>query len=210
MLEWAPLWLIGHVVIVLGTVSVLLKYQRPPVSAVAWLMNIVFLPYVGAILFLFFGMNRVKRRQRTWWRHRRSRERRRRRADDAVQHAPALNRLQGRLTDLVKRATQFGATPGNRIRLLPEPEEAFAAIVKAIDEAQHSVHVQYYIYRPDRIGTRIRDALIRKARAGVKVRFMYDGVGSWGLSRRFLKPMRDKGITISPFLPGRSFRERWS
>jgi cardiolipin synthase len=173
-------------------------------------MSIVFLPYIGALLFLFFGMNRVKRRQRTWWRHRRSRERRRRRSDDAEQAEPQLSRLQERLTDLTKRATDFGATAGNRIVLLPEPQDAFAAIIRAIDAAEQSVHVQYYIYRPDRIGTRIRDALIRKARDGVRVRFMYDGIGSWRLSRNFLKPMRDTGIVTSPFLPGRSFRERWS
>jgi len=210
MREWAPLCLIAHFVVIVGTISVLLRNQRPPVSAVAWLMSIVFLPYIGAILFLFFGMNRVKRRQRDWWQHRRSRERRRRRADDAALQTPQLDRLQVRLTDLAKRTTGFGATSDNRIKLLPEPRAAFADIVEAIDAAEHSVHVQYYIYRPDRIGTRIRDALIRKARDGVKVRFMYDGIGSWRLSGKFLKPMRDTGIIISPFLPGRSFRERWS
>ena len=210
MLTWPALWTLGDFLIIAITVPVLLRRQRPPAGAVAWLMAIVFLPYVGALLFVLFGLNRVKRRQQTWWKLRRSRERRRRRSDQPSHSTPELSRLQERLTDLAKRATQFGPTPGNRITLLPEPEDAFAAIVKAIDEAEHSIHVQYYIYRPDRIGTRIRDALIRKAQDGVQVRFMYDGIGSWGLSRRFLKPMQDTGIVISPFLPGRSFRERWS
>src|SRR5690606_6164538 len=84
------------------------------------------------------------------------------------------------------------------------------AIEAAIESAVESIHVQYYIYRPDRVGTRIRDALIRKAREGVRVRFIYDGIGSWRLSKAFLKPMLDTGITISPFLPGRSFGDRWS
>jgi cardiolipin synthase A/B len=44
----------------------------------------------------------------------------------------------------------------------------------------------------------------------VCVRFMYDGIGSWRLGRNFLRPMIEAGITISPFLPGRSLRERWS
>lgn len=208
--EWATLWTAGDVVISLITIAVLLRHQRPPVSAVAWLMSIVFLPYLGSILFLFFGMNRVRRRQEQWWRHRRSRERRRPASSGDVCELPSLNRLQRRLTQLLLRSTGVGLTSGNRITLLPEPEDAFRAIEAAIDAAQHSVHVQYYIYRPDRIGTRIRDALIRKARQGVQVRFMYDGIGSWRLSRAFLKPMRDTGITITPFLPGRSFRERWS
>ena len=205
-----PLLFAGHALLVIVTGSLLLRHQRAPVSAVAGLMSIVFLPYVGAVLFWFFGMNRVKRRQRTWWKLRKRMERRRddRARPDCV--PPDLNRLQQRLTELTHNAGGYGATCGNQVRLLPESKDAFEAIERAIRGARSQVHVQYYIYRPDRIGTRIRDALIAKAREGVKVRFMYDGIGSWGLNRRFLKPMLDAGIEVCAFLPGRSFRERWS
>lgn len=205
-----PLLFAGHMLLVIVAGSLLLRHQRAPVSAVAWLMSIVFLPYLGAVLFWFFGMNRVKRRQRTWWKLRKRKDRRRddRSRPDCV--PPDLNRLQRRLSELTHNAGGYGATCGNQVRLLPESKDAFEAIERAIRGARSQVHVQYYIYRPDRIGTRIRDALIAKAREGVKVRFMYDGIGSWGLNRRFLKPMLDAGIEVCAFLPGRSFRERWS
>lgn len=205
-----PLLMAGHVLLVVLTVSLLLRHQRPPVSAVAWLMSIVFLPYLGAVLFWFFGMNRVKRRQRAWWKLRKRKDRHR---DDRALPGcapPEMNRLQRRLTELAFHASGSGCTCGNAVRLLPDSQDAFAAIERAIRSARYQVHVQYYIYRPDRIGTRIRDALVAKAREGVKVRFMYDGIGSWGLNRRFLKPMLDAGIDVCAFLPGRSFRERWS
>jgi cardiolipin synthase len=60
------------------------------------------------------------------------------------------------------------------------------------------------------MGTRLRDLLIRKARDGVTVRFLYDKVGSIWLSKKFLKPMREAGIHVASFLPGPTFRERWS
>lgn len=205
-----PLLFAGHMLLVIVAGSLLLRHQRAPVSAVAWLMSIVFLPYIGAVLFWFFGMNRVKRRQRGWWKLRKRKDRRRdgRAGPDCL--PPDLNRLERRLAELTHNAGGYGVTCGNQVRLLPESKDAFAAIEHAIRGARSQVHVQYYIYRPDRIGTRIRDALIAKARDGVKVRFMYDGIGSWGLNRRFLKPMLDAGIEVCAFLPGRSFRERWS
>lgn len=205
-----PLLLAIHVLLAIVAIALVLRHQRPPVSAVAWLMSIVFLPIVGATLFWFFGMNRVKRRQRAWWRHRRRRDRRRGTRDGAECHPPGFNRLQQRLAELTRNATGGGVTCGNQVRLLPESAEAFDAIETAIRQARHTVHVQYYIYRPDRIGTRIRDALIAKAREGVRVRFMYDGIGSWGLGRKFLRAMLDAGIEVCAFLPGRSLGDRWS
>jgi cardiolipin synthase len=52
--------------------------------------------------------------------------------------------------------------------------------------------------------------LIEKAKQGVKVRFLYDVIGSIFLTRRFLKPMQEAGIQVASFLPGRTWRERWS
>ena len=54
---------------------------------------------------------------------------------------------------------------------------------------QHTLHLEYYIWRPDKTGTNLRDMLIEKAKQGVKVRFLYDVIGSNLLTRRFLKPM---------------------
>jgi cardiolipin synthase len=205
-----PLLLVIHLLLAVVAIALLLRHQRPPVSAVAWLMSIVFLPILGAILFWFFGMNRVKRRQRAWWKQRRRRDRRRADATAGDCHPAGFNRLQQRLAELTRNATGAGITCGNQVRLLPDSAEAFDAMEQAIRQARHSVHVQYYIYRPDKIGTRIRDALIAKAREGVRVRFMYDGIGSWGLGRRFLRAMLDAGIEVCAFLPGRSLRDRWS
>ncbi len=73
--------------------------------------------------------------------------------------------------------------------------------MQAIEQAKHHIHIQYYIYKSDEIGTKVRDALINKAKAGVIVRFLYDGLGSNTLRRRFLKPMKEAGIEIVEFDP---------
>ena len=58
---------------------------------------------------------------------------------------------------------------------------------------------RYYIIEDDHIGRALRDALIERAKAGVKVRVIYDDFGCWGVSRKFFRSMREAGIDIHPF-----------
>ena len=52
--------------------------------------------------------------------------------------------------------------------------------------------------------------MIGKAREGIKIRFLFDGIGSLLTGRKFLKPMLAAGIEVASALPGATFRERWS
>lgn len=61
--------------------------------------------------------------------------------------------------------------------------------------------MEYYIVRDDDIGQEIKDILLEKARAGVQVRFLYDAVGSWQLSKKFCLEMKEAGIEVVAFSP---------
>ncbi len=91
------------------------------------------------------------------------------------------------------------------MELLTNGEETFPKIIAALKEAQDHIHIQYYIYRSDELGTEIRDILIEKAKAGVEVRFMYD---DWGCAKtmheNFLEPLKEAGAHIHAFDPIRS------
>lgn len=202
---------VGYLVTLLLIRWVLLTRRRQPAASVAWILAIVALPYLGGVLYLFFGINRVQRRKATKQAANRS----------VAEHAPSLtayetdaehplNDLQERLRRLAQRACGTAPTTGNRIDVLADTNVTLRRIEEAILSAQASIHLEYYIWRPDRTGTRVRDLLIQKARDGVKVRFLYDGFGSLWLTRSFLNPMREAGISLASFLPGQSFRERWS
>ena len=84
-----------------------------------------------------------------------------------------------------------------RVDILVDGDETYAAILEAIAKAEHHIHLEYYIYEPDQIGTRLRDALVERAKAGVEVLLLVDGVGSRSLSRKFLAPLREAGARFA-------------
>jgi cardiolipin synthase A/B len=192
---------------------VILTRRRQPASTVAWILAIVLLPYVGGLLFLFFGINRVERRKK------------RRRAARKTVHGrlPALSTISledeplrsfpeqvHRMVRLAARLDDTVVTSDNSIEVFNDTNVILRRIEEAIEAAKHSVHLEYYIWRPDKTGIRLRNLLIKKARQGVKVRFLYDGLGSIWLTRAFMRPLLESGAEAASFIPGRSIRERWS
>jgi cardiolipin synthase A/B len=192
---------------------VILTRRRQPASTVAWMLAIILIPYVGGLLFLFFGINRVERRK----------TRRRAARKSMAGKTPLLRGLSledeplksfppqvHRMVRLAARLDDTIVTGDNDIEVFNDTNVILRRIEEAILAARHSIHLEYYIWRPDKTGVRLRDLLIRKAREGVKVRFLYDGLGSIFLTRAFLKPLREAGGKTAVFIPGRSLRERWS
>ena len=125
-------------------------------------------------------------------------------------HHDQLDETQRDMRRLAERISGTRATVGNRVQLLIDARRTVDEIAAALSSARSSIHLEYYIWQPDKLGTRLRDLLIEKARQGIRVRFLYDGIGSSRLTHRFLKPMLDARIQVAPFVPGQSFRERWS
>ena len=209
-LGWA-LSILGYALTLFLLPVVLLVKKRQPVSSVAWMLSIVFIPIGGAVLFLVFGINRVERRKASKQRSTEQLAEQRPQRLEFPREPRDDDRVETRrLMRLAQRLTNAWPTHGNDIELLTDTNRTLGLIEQALLGARESIHLEYYIWQPDRTGTRIRDLLILKAREGVRVRFLYDGFGSFWLTNRFLRPMREAGIQIATFLPGQSFRERWS
>jgi len=90
-------------------------------------------------------------------------------------------------------------TAGNAARLLINGEEKFPAVIQALEEAKDHIHIEYYIYENDKIGKTIEEILIRKAKQGVTVRFIYDDFGSRGIRKNIAIRLRDAGVETYPF-----------
>jgi len=79
--------------------------------------------------------------------------------------------------------------------------EAFPAMLAAIDAAQHTVRLEKYIFAPDELGLRFRDALVQAQRRGAQVRVLVDAVGSYSLPRGFWSPLTEAGGEARFFNP---------
>jgi cardiolipin synthase A/B len=180
---------------------VLLRPKAHPSAAVAWIMVIIFMPFAGALLCGIFGGTHWKVRER---KQEASSQLDRRLPDRDEKYRVAAERL-GRfapLDCLGARLTGAWAAAGNHVEILDDTRASLEQIEEIIKSAQKWVHIEFYIWRNDNVGKRVRDLLIEKAREGVEVRFLYDGIGSMLLTRKFFRPLQDAGIRAATFTPG--------
>ena len=78
--------------------------------------------------------------------------------------------------------------------------EKFADLIDDLRNAKHFIHMQYFIFRDDRLGCQIRDELVAAVQRGVEVRVLFDDMGSWTVNRRFFRNMQKNGIDVHPFM----------
>ncbi len=102
---------------------------------------------------------------------------------------------------LLDRASGARAIPGNRVSLLRDGPETYEAMLEIIAGARHWIHFENYIIRDDTTGRRFADALAARARQGIRVKVLYDWLGSVGTARRFWRDLRAAGIEVRCFNP---------
>ena len=158
---------------------------------------LLLLPVVGIILYIFFGRNirntrMISRRNR----RRLKRAERYRNPDLSSLGLREQTQQQIRLARSLCDAQFF---PGNDIRVFTSGQAKMAALEADLRAATQYINLQYYIFTDDNIGRRIADILMEKARQGVKVRVIYDHVGSFRTGNRFWRMMKKAGVECHPF-----------
>lgn len=182
-----------------------LLHKRDPRAALGWIVTCLALPGLGALLYWLLGVNRIRSRARDWqtrgegmhwlepaqcdW------------STDLEAALPFRRENYAALLSLSDAVTRRPLLPGNRIQPLYNGEEAFPAMLRAIEEARESVHLSTYIFDADDSGKLFVAALRKAAERGVRVRVLIDALGerySFPTARRL---MRGSGIRIARFLP---------
>ena len=189
---------------------VLVPYHRKPVSAMAWLLIIFFLPIPGLILFLLIGDYRIPRRRIQRHRELLQAIKFARRDSAARPHiaGPEVGKELSSTFALAKSLGDFPILGGNDFELLTETDEVIARIIADIDAAQRHVHMLFYIFAGDETGRRVADALARAVRRGVICRVLVDAVGSCGMLRTLRHKMTEEGILLRESMPVGLFRRR--
>jgi cardiolipin synthase len=105
------------------------------------------------------------------------------------------------LIDAFRQSADSPLVAGNRVALLVDGPQTLQAIRRAIENAQHHVHLETYIFSDDEIGRALRELLIRRRQAGIEVRLLYDAIGSVTTPAAFFEPMKQAGIEVLQFRP---------
>jgi cardiolipin synthase A/B len=189
---------------IVGICGWILLERRSPAATIAWILALSLLPVIGIVVYLTLGPRRFDRKKLTLTRAREALASVRVRLEErADRELPPDAR---RISELVEHSTAAPPLPVDRYRLYPEGAPLYDALLTAFSRARHHIHLEYYIFNPDRIGTRVRDALISKAREGVEVRLLVDDIGSKRLGRKFLAPLIEAGARVATFNAGRISR----
>lgn len=185
-------WLgIGWAAYLVGLSGWIVLQKREPVATLSWIMSLALLPVVGLLVYHLLGPQRIHR-------HRLKRLRARARIEE-VRLGPRLDHQPSPLMRLAQAGCGFLPSTAREVDLLDGGAATFDALVAAIAGAQQHVHLEYYIFDPDQTGTRIRDALVERARAGIIVRVLLDALGSARAGHAFFAPLRAAGGEVAYF-----------
>ncbi len=194
------IFILYQIIAIIAVIHVIMD-NRQPAKTMAWALVIWFVPVVGIVFYLFFGVNTRKERHVS----ERSMNQLTKRSmlEFAEQHNLHLPEKHKPLIDLFINQNLSLPFKDNKMEAYTDGYQFFPALLAAIHEAKNHIHIDMYIFAEDALGCLVADALIAKAQEGVEVKLIYDDVGCWNVSHRFFERMREEGIEVVSFLPVR-------
>ena len=196
----------GLAVYIAGT---MILRKQDPVKTLSWAIVLVALPYIGIIIYLFFGQNYRKKKI---YGKKGDADLRVRKSLCAKQNEYLSDNYDDIDTNewgyvkLLRQNLNVGYYPvefNKSIDFFFTGRDALDAIYSSIEGAKRYVHLQFYIIENDRTGAKFKDLLVKKARSGVEVRIIYDGLGSYALKRKYAEELRSAGVEVLVFSPVR-------
>lgn len=194
------IFLINQMFAILAIIHVVMD-NRQPAKTMAWALVIYFIPIIGILAYIFFGVNTRRKRMVN------------RRSLDALSRSSLFKLVETSNNALPENQkpvielfiNQSLALPfyKNKVDFMTSGYQFFPALLSDIAAAKEHIHIDIYIFEDDALGQLVSDALIDKARQGVEVRIIYDDVGCWSVKNSFFHRMQNEGIQLTPFMPVR-------
>ena len=206
---WLYILTTAQVIIACISLYILIKDGSNPVRIWAWILLIIFMPFIGAMLYIFFGVN--LRRQKIfdlkkaidYDQFERFVEEYSSQAEKEVMQRRDVSTQYIHLIRLLTKVNSSIITFNNRVQILHDGPDTFQAIFAACEKAQEYIHLQYYICIDGELLDRLKSIFKRKIQEGVQIRIIYDGLGSWDLTNKSIRQFKEMGAEIFPFMPVR-------
>ncbi len=210
--SWSTVFFILNVIYlttaIIVAISVILD-NRNPTKTIAWVVVLFVLPILGLIFYFLIGKN--YRKEKIFSRKElKDFERIRNLSDNQIIELKDADfignekiRTKIPIINLLLRNSKALLTTKNRVQILNNGKQTFRSIISELNKAKHHIHLEYYIIDDDKIGNEIREILIGKSKDGIKVRIIFDDVGSWKLGKKYINSLKDAGVELYPFMPVR-------
>ena len=192
---------------ILFAMTIIFLERKDASSTWAWILVLFFLPVVGFILYLLLGRQLRKKHLFRW-------EGRKDIGIEKLISYQVTALKEGKLDFREEQIENFKElvymnlatnnavlTQDNDVKIFDDGSDKFEALIQDILIAKDHIHIQYYIFKVDNLGSRILKVLIKKVKQGVKVRILYDEMGSRGVKKRYLKELLYAGGEVQVFFP---------
>jgi cardiolipin synthase len=190
----------------LAIIYIVFFERRDPGNATVWILALIFLPILGFIFYLLFGQHYFKEKA---FRLKAAKDQRliglfieKQKSDLSNARATRVDVASDPLSqvmDLLLANDGALYTRNNNVKSYVTGRDKFDALLSAIEGAKHHIHMEYYILRNDELGREVISALTRKARQGVEVRLLFDGLGN-KIPKEGYRELTDAGGKVSVFL----------
>ncbi len=180
----------------------------------AWLLLMFFVPVLGFVAYLYIGQDlrktkMFKAKQAEDMHQIAEIQKRRIDSGRSVPVDPKFERYMDTLRMLLN-SSQSVISENNYVDIFTDGEDKFTSLLADLRQAEGYIYIQYYIFRGDELGNQVMDILCQKAKEGVDVRLLTDGMGSMTVKKAFFQRLREAGgrvvVFFPPFIPYLNFR----
>jgi len=199
-------WIIAltiYLLLAIGMVLSLLVNGIKPAKTLAWLLTIFTIPVAGILLYWMLGRNRRKYSWKDLHEDKAIKEYLKRIRQNQRNQKSLIEKSEifNKMTLLIEKTSGLKPTENNEVILLKDGKATFDAIFSALETADRYIYLLYYIFEDGELADRLFALFKEKIADGVKIKIIYDGVGSYTLSKKYIKDLKAIGVEVYPFLP---------
>lgn len=187
------LWALYYVII----------YGERPTKSIAWVFALFTLPFLGAALYYLFGINR--RKFKFYQLRKANKKKLESEYEQILEHTHDSEEFNDphkkKLAQLIQKTCGQHAVQGNQVEILSDGEATFDSIFQTLRKAEHSIHLQYYIFSKGTLADTFYEIFKTKISEGVEVRLIYDSLGSFSFRGKTMKRFKKIGVKAFPMMP---------
>lgn len=202
-------WIFRNIFWINILLAILLVFveRRNPTTTMLWLMVLLFVPGVGFLIYLFLGqdmskskMFKLKQNEDLLYRDKTFHQ-----FMDIKSEKISYKDLdfeeQEDIIEMHILSSSSYFSQDNEVELFFDGKEKFKAMLESFDKAKEYIYVQYYIVKTDGLGKKVFEKLIEKAKEGIEVKLLVDGMGGRFIDKNYIEKLREAGGEVEIFFP---------